>query len=360
LPDGDLGLAVRATDVNGTRNSSSVSIVTDNTDPSIRINAPKKDAVVQGNVPVRATVDEPNLLEVEADLGTGWEPMTRGDNGVWTIVWDSTAEPDGTANISVRAEDVFGHDSIALVEVTVDNVNRRPTIMLDEPRSGIVSGTIAVIAVVSDDRGIGMVSYKFGNITGMLEEDEPNVYHGIIDTTVVEDGIYELRVRVEDTDTLAASETVVLEVDNEVDPVYDVSIVTEGKVSDRSRETMTFEVRVTNEGNTRMTFSMSANNPAGVGVFFSDDELTLDPGDDGTVTVSVVPLEAGMYRIRVTVEGGMASDDVTLQVVVPEKGEDDGDALAMALGGLLVVVVVSIALAWYMGWLPSSARSKKP
>jgi len=354
--DGMVRLEFRVTDINGSQNSTHANIEVDNTAPDIRVKNPTEGSSVSGNITVRVRTIDPNIKDVSVNFASSFEAMDQ-EGDIWRIAWDTRPLKEGTHTIDVRAKDTLGNVAFKTWTVEIDNINEDPDVKVLTPSSGTVAGYIEVTARVTDDRTIDTVELLLGDITEEMDFEGDDIYSVSFDTTDLEDAEYTLRVRATDVEGATGSDVKFILIDNVEDPVYAPTISVDGKVSDRSRGTMTFTIRVGNMGNTESTISLSAVHDPGIDVVFDDVEVTLDPGDDESVTVTVYPLKPGTYTIRIYADDHGETVDTTLNVVVPKEKSDDEDFAAMAVPAAVVILAL-VLVAIYLGYIPIGRKKE--
>jgi hypothetical protein len=165
LSDGGHTIIVRALDAAGHETTASVSVLVDNTDPSAQLVRPYRGEFAGGYISVKARADDTvGLRSVRLEVfrienGTADkvdEAMMALDQstGLFACGLDTGALPDGKYAANVTATDIAGHAvSTPAVEFNIDN--HAPLVLVNSPLDGqVVSGTVAVDALVSDESGL--------------------------------------------------------------------------------------------------------------------------------------------------------------------------------------------------------------
>jgi len=148
LDDGTHTIYVRAYDLAGNFNESSVTVTIDTLSPSLEILTPEEGSYNNtGNVSVTWTSN---------DVTSGIDHYEVGIDGTnWTSVnettWELTGLTDGTYTVHVRAYDVAGNFNQANVTLTVDTV--KPDLQITSPANGSYNdiSSLTVVWAGSDD-----------------------------------------------------------------------------------------------------------------------------------------------------------------------------------------------------------------
>ncbi len=160
LLEGANAIAVSATDAAGNTATATVTIFLDTTAPAVATTSPAEGAAVRGAVDWHATAadDAP---------GCGLDRLEFCVDGIleatlieapFEIVFDTTALPDGTHELSVLAIDIQGNAATSAISILVDNT--APDVAIDAPVDGAwVTGTFP-FEVFFTDGGSGVVSVQ--------------------------------------------------------------------------------------------------------------------------------------------------------------------------------------------------------
>ena len=136
--------------------------------------------------------------------------------------WNTATASDGSHAIKAVATDTASQTAQNIVTVTVDNVDSPPTVSTTSPTNGsFVSGTIAITASASDDKGVSKVEFYID--TTLLATDTVAPYEYSWNTTTASDGSHTIKAIATDTASQTAQNTVTVTVDN-VDSPPTVSI----------------------------------------------------------------------------------------------------------------------------------------
>jgi len=125
--------------------------------PVVIINSPSNNTVVTGTMTIIGSASDPDgngsILQVEVSIDGGdWINAT----GIimWNFVWDTTAVPNGTYTVRVRAFDGQNHSVVKIWKITVENeVEENGKDDDDDDDSGFLPGfeialTIGAMAVL--------------------------------------------------------------------------------------------------------------------------------------------------------------------------------------------------------------------
>jgi len=184
--------------------SSAVGTRVDNTNPSGVVVRPNDGSRVGGaNVVLEATA---------SDSGSGvssvtWEAMPSGggfsaiasdSSAPYAATWDVTGLPSVTHNIRVVVTDNAGN-AFTSGQITVDVDSTPPGVTLADPGSP-VSGTVALSAVTTGDADAVTFGYSPAGAASWtaISTDGSAPYAASFDTTLLGDGMYDLRAIVTD------------------------------------------------------------------------------------------------------------------------------------------------------------------
>lgn len=128
LPDGPVEIRAEVTDESGNPAVKSVSITVSNQGPRISITSPGDGVTVRGSSVVLAATAQAQapgatiarIELVNAPAGMGMDILPAADS--FSASWNSTAAPEGSAALTLRAVDSFGTSTETTISVTVDNV----------------------------------------------------------------------------------------------------------------------------------------------------------------------------------------------------------------------------------------------
>lgn len=128
LPDGPVEIRAEVTDASGNPAAKSVTVTVSNQGPRINITAPGSGATARGTavvVTASAMAQAPGATISRIELvspppGMGADTLPAAD--AFAATWDTTAAPEGTVALTLRATDSFGTATEASVSVVVDNV----------------------------------------------------------------------------------------------------------------------------------------------------------------------------------------------------------------------------------------------
>ncbi|HZB41224.1 MAG TPA: Ig-like domain-containing protein, partial [Ilumatobacter sp.] len=231
--DGDYDLRVVTTDDAGNSFASpTITVTVDNTEPTLSVVAPNPVNI--------ATADPATVGATATDTGSGIanvrfdqcaEDSVACVSDSWVLLSLDTGAPydaswaipsDGPRLLRVRATDNAGKQKTELVLVTIDRV--RPSGSLTAPTAGAnVRGANVALAATASDTAPGtvnMVTFQSspagaGTWTDVAV-DPAAPYTGMLDTTALADGLYDLRVFTTDAagNAEAAPATVQVRVDN--------------------------------------------------------------------------------------------------------------------------------------------------
>ncbi len=194
--DGTHTVKITATDSAGnTATSSPIIFNIDNNPPSLYLLYPENNAVVFGDIQIKAYASDTFLNRVMYSVDDG--PFMNISTPLNTALYS-----DGLHTIHIVATDLAGHISSLNVQVIFDNTP--PQITEIRMPNGFVNGTIYISVQASDISGIKMVYIEVqkGNDTIMKKylalDMSTGYYKTSIDTTTIKDGSYRVVVYAED------------------------------------------------------------------------------------------------------------------------------------------------------------------
>jgi hypothetical protein len=219
VPDGDHVFSATAWDGKGNQRPASVTVLVDNTAPTITITQPAPNALVSGTIPFVATASDAGsrLVSVRM-LAGGQAPSIDGSKNyappvasdTLTSQEDTRRRPDGSLLLSACATDAAGNEARATVTVTTDNT--LPDKSLVAPTEGaVVSGTIQITATAFDPHLLSIQLFADGVSLGTSGTSPFSVNY---DTRTRIDGEMAVMVVVRDTAGNTSTCTVRVTVDN--------------------------------------------------------------------------------------------------------------------------------------------------
>jgi len=228
VSDGTVTLRARATDTsNNTTVSAKRSVTVENsnppidtTPPTVALTAPADGATVSGSTTISATASD-NVAVAQVQFLVNGNVVGTDAIAPYSVSWDSTTVPNGSATLSARAADLAGNSATSATRsVTVANGGppptdtTPPTVSLTAPAGGAtVSGTTTISADASDNVAVAQVDFLVnGNVVGT---DTSSPYSVAWDSRTVSNGTATLSARATDTSNNSAmSATRSVTVDN--------------------------------------------------------------------------------------------------------------------------------------------------
>ncbi|KQM82121.1 Ig-like domain-containing protein [Agromyces sp. Leaf222] len=179
VADGEHTLLATATDAAGNKTTTTIKVTVDNSKPVVTIDAPAADSFVRGTVPVKVTLDDPNLKSYNLRVDSaGLSYAYQATNGAQPdFAWDTTTLADGVHTLLATATDTVGNKATTTIKVTVDNT--RPVLAITSPADGAAfaaSAGVQVDAEASDAGKLGDVVvnlYKDGVLLKSLGKQAP-------------------------------------------------------------------------------------------------------------------------------------------------------------------------------------------
>ncbi len=204
LPDGIYTITLRVTDKAGHETVDNVTVVIDNTAPSVAITSPANGSYVKGTISITFQYNDITLKEALLLINN----VTINVTGSISYTLNTKGLPDGPCNITLLARDKAGHTGTATITIIVDNTP--PTAVIESPSNGSVVSGFVEVSVSYSDANIGKVELYIddtliGEITGTTIT---------IDTASYTDGQHTLKLVVEDKAGNKAEDTVLVTIDN--------------------------------------------------------------------------------------------------------------------------------------------------
>jgi hypothetical protein len=187
----------------------------DTTAPTVTLDTPSA-GTVSGTVSMTATAsDAVGVTKVEFYQGA--TKLGEDLSSPYAYSWDSTTVANGNYSLTAKALDAAGNIGTSnTVYVTVSNGSSdttAPTVTLDTPSAGTVSGTVSMTATASDAVGVTKVEFYQG--ATKLGEDLSSPYAYSWDSTTVANGNYSLTAKALDAaGNIGTSNTVYVTVSN--------------------------------------------------------------------------------------------------------------------------------------------------
>src|ERR671922_142325 len=295
----------------------------DNTNPTGSVAAPAAGASVGGTISVDSDsadggsgVASAQFQRSPAGAGT-WTNIGAPDTSApYSVSFDTTSVSDGLYDLRVVTTDNAGNSlaSSAVANVRVDNTN--PTGSVTAPSAGgVVRGTISVDSN-SADGGSGVASAQFqrspagaGTWTNISAADTSSPYSVTFDTTVVSDGLYDLRVVTTDNAGNSTPSAVVANV--RVDNTTPTGSITAPAAGANVRGTISVDANSA-DGGSGVASAQFQRSPAGGGAWTNMGAA--DTSAPYSVSFDTTGVSDGLYDLRV-ITGDNAGNSATSAVV---------------------------------------------
>lgn len=239
LSDDLYSLRLRAVDAAGNMNETTKQIMLDSTVPIVSIFEPVS-SYVNGIVSVYGTASDLNLSSWTLDYGTGLYPTswTQIYTGTDTVTggtlssWNTNALADGsTYTLRLRATDTAGNTDQTTLWLTKDSTP--PTASISSPLDDTFANrTVTITGTASDshisswtlDYGSGTSPLSWININGDAASNI-NSALGSLNTSLLSDGQYTIRLRVADEASNVSQTTAIITVDSTI-PATGITVPT--------------------------------------------------------------------------------------------------------------------------------------
>jgi len=197
-----------------------------NDPPEITISSPANRSVVSGIVVLEGNVSDEDgndtIEQVQVYANTGdWEAVSGLT--YWTFDWDTSTLENGNYTLSFRAFDGTNHSKVKEILLNVNNSppeNKPPVITITSPEQGAeVSGTVTFKGSISDEDGsVEKVEIYIKQRGWLLTQMNGNTsWNFQWDTTIVDDGVYLIKVRSFDGTNHSEEVNITLTLKNEDD-----------------------------------------------------------------------------------------------------------------------------------------------
>ncbi|WP_158623629.1 Ig-like domain-containing protein [Corallococcus llansteffanensis] len=221
-PTGPYTLTTRAYDASGNVEVSApvnVTVVRDNTPPTVSITSPSAGATVRSTVQVQATaIDDTQIVRVE--LYVDGALIGTDSSSPYAISWNPNSMANGSHTLTVKAYDSYGNVGTSpAVVVTVARDVTAPTVSVSSPAEGATVSSYAFFAAnAADDDVISKVDYFLdGQLLGSGGNSSP--YTRAWDSRSAANGAHTLIAKAYDgTGNVAVSATRSFIVDNDLTP----------------------------------------------------------------------------------------------------------------------------------------------
>ncbi|WP_224244182.1 Ig-like domain-containing protein [Hyalangium gracile] len=212
--DGVYTLTARAFDNNSQKTvSNAVTVLVDNTVPSVVLTAPSEGAVLSGSVPLQATAQDAYGIQ-SVHFYRGSTLLGTATQAPYQLTWNTADTANGSYTLYAKAYDTSGRIGYSSnVTVTVAN-SPLPTGSITSPApQAVLSGTVAFSVDAQDLQGIDRVTFYVGSKYVTWDGTAP---YGInFNTLNFANGDYVLTARIFDTDgNMTVTEGVTVTIQN--------------------------------------------------------------------------------------------------------------------------------------------------
>jgi DNA-directed RNA polymerase subunit RPC12/RpoP len=168
LPDGDHTIQINAVDLAGNSNSSWYFFTIDSTLPTIILEAPENNSIVQNGIILNFSIVDSHLIQVNYSINGGADINLSDPFNISTLGWS-----DGDYTIQINTMDLAGNLNISWYFITLDSTS--PAIILNTPlnNSAIQNGTILDFLIL--DSNLLEVNYSVNGGTNFSLSDPFNI-----------------------------------------------------------------------------------------------------------------------------------------------------------------------------------------
>ena len=221
--DGSYVVNATAYDTSGNANSTSITVVVDNTEPEGQILAPEDGSHVRGVVTINVSGSDANLevieLYINDTLVASWS-----SSGTHTYEWDTTAWDEGSYEIELVVVDLAGNVFHEAITVIVDNTPPEGSIL--SPSDGAYVRGVVTINVTGGDAHLEVIELYVDD-TLVASWDANGTYSYAWNTTSWSDGAHTIRLVVRDLAGNTWEEVITVIVDN-TEPEGEITTPSEG------------------------------------------------------------------------------------------------------------------------------------
>ena len=158
-PDGLYNITLSAEDEAGNSDESFVTVVVDNTLPTLRIDEPVEGSYIAGIVDIEVFIQEDNLDKAELTIN-GTEVVSWTLSGEHVFSWDTTTYAEGIYIVKLSALDKARNIREKTIKVTADNT--APTALIHAPVEGSYLRDTVSINVTGDDANFEKMELRIG------------------------------------------------------------------------------------------------------------------------------------------------------------------------------------------------------
>jgi chitinase len=198
-----------------------------------RIDNSAPTAVTLGTV-ASPMANPANLTATATDTGSGvasvrfqyafggsgsWSDACTDTTFAYTCAFNTTGVADGLYDLRALAKDAAGNTTASTVQTSLRIDNNGPVVAITNPVAGRIRGVVSLDGTATDPSGVSVVTFEYrqgtNTWTNICTDPTASYTCGSIDTTVVADGPYDVRMSA--TDTLGhqtISPTLVVMIDN--------------------------------------------------------------------------------------------------------------------------------------------------
>lgn len=189
----------------------------DITPPVVDILSPSAGATVSDIIIVRAEAID-NAGVVEARLMIDGAVVATDSTAPYELEWDTTAWPNGSHSLRVRAVDAANNQGDDVIEVNVSNKNpdvTPPVVSITAPANNAsVSDNVSITANATDNVGVAFVEFFVDGVWQGVDTASP--YSHAWDSRTVPNGWHTIMAIAEDTSGNRSSASITVNVSNSV------------------------------------------------------------------------------------------------------------------------------------------------
>ncbi|MEN3013236.1 MAG: glycosyl hydrolase family 8 [Endomicrobiia bacterium] len=212
--DGEYSLKIKVYDTDNLSTEQQLKVYVDNIDskPTVRFISLQNGTTLQATVNIQIEAsDDRGISRIELYIDNTLL-FTQNNSTRLNYSLDTSLYSDGLHVLKSVAYDTQNQTSQVEISVYFDNIDNPPACRILFYENQLISGTVLIPLVYSDDKGISKIEYYINNVCVSTKTSHPFDY--FLNTTLLQDTLYSLKVIVYDTIQQSTFSVVNVIVDN--------------------------------------------------------------------------------------------------------------------------------------------------